>query len=281
MLRDRTISILKEHGIRLSKKQGQSHLVDEDVLERIVDYADLSPDDSILEIGSGIGNLTSFLLESSGEVIAIERDERLVEVLRDRFGGRSNLSIVEGDVLEIEIPKFKKVVANLPYSISSPVTFRLLDRGFDLAVLMYQKEFAQRMVASPGSPDYSRLSVNVSYRAQAEVLEEVSPNSFIPQPEVKSAIIRLRLRDSPFKVREEDVFFGVVRAAFQHRRKKIRNSLFYSFEEIFPDSHLSEKRKKKLIEVAVPEGMADMRPADLTPEEFGKLSDSLTREMPR
>ncbi len=276
MLRDRTKKILNKYGIRLSKGKGQSHLVDREVLERIVEYADVSERDEVLEIGPGIGNLTRFLLERAGKLNVVEKDNRLIEVLRDRFGESENLKIIRGDVLEVKLPDFEKVVANLPYSISSPVTFRIIERDFDLAVLMYQKEFAERMVASPGSSQYSRLSVGVSYHGEAEILEEVPPDKFLPPPQVNSAIVRFEPRSPSFKVDDEDLFFKVIRGTFGHRRKKLRNGLVYSFEEIFPGADgFSRARKRKVIDESVPEKFAERRPENITPEEFAIVSNSL------
>lgn len=279
MIREETKNILKEHGIRLSKRQGQPHVVDENVLKKMVDYGSLSSTDEVLEIGPGVGNLTSFLIENAGKVVAVERDKQLVEILRDRLGNKSNLNIIHGDVLEVKLPKFDKVVANLPYSISSPLTFRLLERKFGLAVLMYQKEFARRMVASPGSSEYSRLSVNVSYRAQAELLDEVPPGAFIPKPEVWSAIVRLKTRKPSFEVRNEDVFIRTVRAVFQHRRQKIRNSLFHSFDEVFPEANLSDDQKRAFVDDAISEKLANLRATNISPEEFGEIANSLDKEI--
>lgn len=278
MLREKTKDTLKKHGIRLSKKSGQSQLVDERILKRIVEFGDVSTDDVVLEIGPGIGNLTNFLVERAGKVIAVESDERLTRILKERLGERPNLKIVNGDILKFSLPEFDKVIANIPYSISSPLTFKLLEWGFDLGVLMYQKEFAQRLVASPGSSDYSRLSVNVAYRAEAELLEEVSPGSFLPQPAVWSAIVRFKVREPSFEVRSEDLFFRTVLAAFQHRRQKIRNGLINSFEVLFPDVEFSGDKKRSFIDETVPKEFLDLRPESISPEEFGKISDSLDKK---
>lgn len=279
MLRERTIDLLKKHDISLSKKEGQSHLVKEDILERMVENADISRSDVVLEIGPGIGNLTSLLVERAQRVFAVERDEELAEVLEERFRDEENLEIVKSDVLETDLPSFDKIVSNLPYSISSPLTFKLLEEEFESGILMYQKEFAQRMVASPGSQDYSRLSVNVYYRARAEVLEKVPPNVFLPEPEVWSAIVELRPRKPPFEVLNEETFFATVRACFQHRRQKIRNGLIHSFREIFPGHDLSDGERREFIDESVPSALADKRPGKTTPEEFGKIADSLEENL--
>lgn len=275
MLRKKTKKLLEKHGIRLSKEQGQPHVVDERVLERMMNYADISGVEKILEIGPGTGNLTEFLISKSKKLVAVERDERLVRVLKERFKGETNLEIIEGDILDIEMPEFDKVVANLPYSISSPVTFKLIEQKFELGVLMYQKEFADRMVAKPNSPEYSRLSVNVSYLCEAEIVEEVPPSSFLPRPEVTSAIVKIRPQKPPFSVRDEDLFFKTVKAIFQHRRKTVRNSLLYSFREIFPELDIEEEEIKVLLDSNLPERFLKARAEELKPEDFGKIANSL------
>ncbi len=276
MLRDETRAILSRYGVRLSKRRGQPHVIDEGLLRRMVDYAEISRGDVVFEIGAGTGNLTAVLVQRAGEVIAIESDGRLVQALRARLGEYTNLEILHGDILKLELPRFDKVVANLPYVISSDVTFRLLTSEFKLAVLMYQREFARRLVASPGTKEYGRLTVNVYYRAGAELLEEVPPEAFIPRPKVESTVVRLRPREPPFKVQDEQLFTDVVRAAFQHRRKSVRNALFHSFEEIFPATGLTKRKKREVIEEVLPEKYVDARAADIFPEELGKIANSFT-----
>ncbi len=274
MLRKKTKELLKKYEIDLSKDQGQSHLVDENILERIVDYADVESSDVVLEIGSGLGNLTRFLVEVAGKVVAVEKDRRLVEILHNDLDVK-NLEIVQADVLEIDLPDFDKVVANLPYSISSPVTFDLLEKDFELGVLMYQKEFVDRMVAEPGSSNYSRLSVNLAYRSNVEFLEEVSPDKFIPQPEVSSGIVKIIPREPSFEVQDEKVFFSVVKGTFQHRRQKIRNGLLHSFNQIFPELDISDDEKRDFIDESISKNLLNKRAGKLTPEEFGKISNKL------
>lgn len=278
MLRDQTKALLKKYGIKLKKEQGQSHVVDEGILERMIDYANLKSSDVILEIGSGLGNLTEFLVREAGKVVVVEKDERLASILRERLDRRENLEIIQGDVLEIDFPNFDKVVSNLPYSISSPITFRLLEKEFDLGILMYQKEFAERMVAEPGSPNYSRLSVGVFYRGDAEILEEVTPEKFIPEPEVSSTIVKFKPRKPPFQVLSEEKFYATVRAAFQHRRQKIRNSFLHSFEEIFPGTELSDDQKRTIIDESIPDEISGKRAGKVTTEEFGQISDLLVEK---
>ncbi len=270
-----TLTLLRDHGIRLSKRVGQHQVIDPAVLERMVDYAELSRDDVVLEIGAGIGNLTLLLAQRAGKVIAVERDKRLIKVLKTQLGSRSNVELLCGDALHIQLPEFKKVVANLPYGISSDITFKLLDHKFELAVLMYQREFAERLVAEPGSDDYSRLTVNVHYRASVELLDEVPPAAFFPQPRITSSIVRLRPREPPFEVKDERIFFNVIRALFQHRRQRVRNALYRSFGEVFPGVKISKAERRATIDRRLPKELAEARVMDLAPEKFGTIVECL------
>ena len=276
MMLNQTLATLHRYGIRLSKRAGQHHVVDPTVLEKMVDHAHLSSEDVVLEIGAGMGNLTMLLAQRAGKVISLERDRRFVRVLCEQLKGFSNVQIVQGDALRIELPKFNKVVANLPYGISSDITFRLLKHKFELAVLMYQQEFAKRLVAKPGSDDYGRLTVDAYYRTQVELLDEVPPEAFVPQPKVTSAIVRLRPREPPFEVKSERVFSNVVRALFQHRRQRVRNALYHSFDEVFPKRHLSKFERRALIDEKLPQDIAEARVIDLEPEKFGTIADCLS-----
>jgi 16S rRNA (adenine1518-N6/adenine1519-N6)-dimethyltransferase len=208
-------------GTRGVKKLGQHFLVDRRVLARIGDYASLTGEDRVLEIGPGTGNLTEVLSARAGKVYAIEVDPVLASDLEGRY---PNVAVTKGDALKVPLPDYNKIVSNLPYQISSMITFRLLERPFDLAVLMYQREFAQRIVASPGSGEYGRLTLNVSFRAEAEILERVPRTAFRPRPQVESAIVRLRPRKTPIPV-DERIFFDLTRALFSMRRKKVSRSL--------------------------------------------------------
>ena len=273
---DQTLALLRKHGIRLSKRAGQHQVIDPTVLEQMVDYAELSRDDEVLEIGAGVGNLTLLLAARAGRVIAVERDRRLVRVLGERLGGHSNVKLLYGDALRVELTNFNKVVANLPYGISSDITFRLLEHKFKLAVLMYQREFAERLVAKQGSDDYGRLTVNAYYRANVELLGEVPSEAFFPQPKVTSAIVRLRPREPPFDVADEGMFFNVVRALFQHRRQRVRNALYRSFGEVFPGVKISKAERRAAIDQKLPKALAETRVMDLAPEKFGVIANLLT-----
>jgi 16S rRNA (adenine1518-N6/adenine1519-N6)-dimethyltransferase len=261
-------SVLYSIGKRPTKRLGQHFLLDERVLERQVALAEIEEGERVLEIGPGLGNLTEALLRSGAKVIAVEQDRAFCDFLRRRFGER--IELIEADAVRAFLPEFDKVVANLPYQISSPITFRLLDLGFSRAVLMLQREFAERMVARPGTSTYGRLSVGVYYRADCEIVMNVSRNSFWPQPKVDSCIVILRPRRPPFEVLDEQVFHNVTRAIFSHRRKKTSNSLATDPAVSDLVSSVGADSLKRL-------PYASSRAEELTPEMIGELADALLK----
>jgi len=254
----------------------QQQVIDPVFLEKMVDYASLTNEDDVLEIGAGIGNLTMLLAKRAKTVIAVERDSRLTKVLRERLRELTNVKLLHGDALRVEFPRFNKIVSNLPYSISSNVLFKLFRFKFDLAILMFQKEFATRLVAKPGTEDYGRLTVNVYYRAETELLDEVPPTAFFPQPKVSSVIVRLKPRGPPFEVKDEQLFSNVVRALFQHRRQRVRNALMHSFSEIFPKKMTTKNERRLLADEVLPKKLLEARVMDLVPENFGEIANLLT-----
>jgi len=257
--------------IRLYRRKGQYILMDEEVINRQIDHADLTKKETVLEIGSGLGALTFKLAEKAGKVVAIEKDSRMFSFLKSKIP--SNVELINADVMKIELPKFDVVVSNLPYQISSPVTFKLLNHRFRKAILMFQKEFAQRMVAKSGEKGYSRLSVNVYYKAETGILEFVSRNAFYPVPDVDSAIVELVPREPPFSVMSEELYFNVVDTLFGQRRKKIKNALVNLVtEEMRQTGKFSKSSLKEIIQ-GLPYG--DERVEKLSPEEIGKLADKL------
>lgn len=256
---------LRALGITAKKRLGQHFLVDERMAHRQVECAGITGGDVVLEIGPGLGVLTRPLLARAAKVVAVEKDRRMARALA---GLGPNLEVIEGDAVKVPLPPFDRVVSNLPYQISSPVTFRLLDRTFRRAVLMYQREFAERLVARKGDDGYSRLSVKAYTRAHAEVLERVPRSAFWPQPEVDSAIVLLEPRRSPFAVLDREVFEAVVDATFEHRRKAIENSLRLAWKRFSP----TEERFRARLAGAP---HLRRRPEELTPEEFGELADAL------
>jgi len=227
-----TLHILKRFGIRMSKKLGQNFLIDESVVNNIVEAAGIAHGDAVLEIGPGIGTLTQGLAEAGATVTAVEIDRRLLDVLAKTLEGYDNVRVVHGDILKIDIsetvgaPRYK-VVANLPYYITTPIIMGLLEARMpiDVLVTMVQKEVAQRMVAVPGTKDYGALSVAVQYYTKAEIMFIVKPDSFIPPPSVDSAVIRCTVREKPPVQVDEKIFFRVVKAAFAQRRKTLSNTL--------------------------------------------------------
>ncbi|NJE01224.1 16S rRNA (adenine(1518)-N(6)/adenine(1519)-N(6))-dimethyltransferase RsmA [Thermococcus sp. JdF3] len=269
-MRERLFSLISKYHLKANSDLGQNFLVVPDIIERNVERAELGEKDSVLEVGPGLGVLTDALSRRAGKVYAIEKDRRLVEILRAEYDW-PNVEIIEGDALKVDFPRFNKIVSNLPYQISSPITFRFLRHEFDRAVLIYQLEFARRMVAEPGDKNYSRLSLMVRAKAYAELVERIGRGAFWPRPKVDSAVIVLepRPRDERIELNED-----LVRALFQHRRstvlaalKKSHHMLGLSKEEF--------KRVRGLLE-AVPH--AGKRVFQLTPLEVRDIEEFLSAE---
>lgn len=235
-----TNKIMNEYSIKANKRFGQNFLIDDNVLQNIVSVSDVSSDDMVIEIGPGLGNLTEYLIGKAGHVLLIEIDNKMVEILNDRFKDKKNYTLVNEDILKSNIDelirkietennaeyKKIKVVANLPYYITTPIIFKLLQESDRISeiVVMVQKEVAERMVASPKSKDYGILTLMVDYLADAKIQIIVPNNSFIPAPDVTSAVIQLK-KNKKYLVKNEKVFFELIHKAFMQRRKKMSNSL--------------------------------------------------------
>ncbi len=215
--------LIAETGIVPKKSKGQNFLIDGRVADRHIAYAGIREGDRVLEVGPGLGILTERMADLPCELTCIELDDILAEYISQTFGDR--LRLIHGDAVKVDFPEFDVFVSNLPYSVSTPIIFKLLDHRFRTAVVMVQKEFADRMVADVGSPDYSRLTVNLFYRANCEVMETVPASRFNPRPKVDSALVRITPRKAPFDVIDERLFFKVTEITFNHRRKKIGTSL--------------------------------------------------------
>lgn len=270
MLSRETLKMLKENNIRLDKRKGQNYLVDSNILAKIIEYSEISPDDVILEIGAGIGTLTIPLSKKAKKVIAIEQDQKIAAILEKRLDilDISNVDVLAADATKIDFPEFNKVVSNLPYKISSPITFKLLKYDFDYAILMYQLEFAQRMIAKSGDSNYSRLSLMLHFYGDVELLFEVSKHCFYPEPKISSAVIKL----VPNKKTEIDEFFiKISRALFQHKKKKVRNALLDSFHEI---ADVDKKKAKEIVSKLDPHLLSE-RVVKLDPEDVILISKQL------
>ena len=237
-----TKKILQDNGIRLNKNLGQNYLIDDFKRKKIIKYANLTKNDTVLEIGPGIGTLTIKLAEEAGKVIAIEQDPAIFNILSERLEkeGIDNVELINGDAVKVDFPPFNKIVSNLPYQISSPITFKFLNYDFDMAVLMYQKEFAERMNGKVGTKQYSRLSAMLYFKAKVDFLTHVSKESFIPSPKVDSSVVKLSPKREEISDEDFKIYSKVVKALFQHRNKKARNALIDS------RSHIGFKDKKEL-----------------------------------
>ena len=225
--------ICKRFDIKMSKKLGQNFLIKRGIVDEIVNAAELTVGEPVLEVGPGIGTLTQGLAQSGADVTAIELDRRLLEVLDTTLASYDNVRIIHGDVLKLDVPTIMnhkpfKVVANLPYYITTPIILSLLESKLPIErlVVMVQKEVALRMVAKPGTKDYGALSVAVQYYTEPDIVLDVPPKSFLPAPAVTSSVIRCVLRDKPpVEVRDEKLFFRVVKAGFAQRRKTFANTM--------------------------------------------------------
>ena len=241
-------------------KLGQHFLMDRDATMRIANYAELKPQDWVLEIGPGPGNLTEALASRAARVYAVEIDPDLAAKLSGRF---SNVQVIEGDALKVELPDYNKIVSNLPYQISSRITYRLLSRPFETAVLMYQWEFAERMAAAVGSEEYGRLAMVAGFFCRIEILEKVSRMAFRPAPQVDSAIVRLLPRTDRPKVDPTD-FLRLVEGLFNNRRKKVKKGLA-----------AMGAGPRALAELD--SALLERRPEDLTPDEAASLVGAISK----
>ena len=272
-----TKNILNQNGIKLNKNLGQNYLIDKNKRDQIINFGNIHKEDVILEIGTGIGTLTIELAKKAKKVIAIEQDENICKILAKRLKDEKidNVELLNEDALNVEFPKFNKIISNLPYQISSPITFKFLDYDFDLAVLMYQKEFANRMNGKVGTKNYSRLSAMLYFKCDVEKLTDVSSESFIPKPKIDSTVVKLTPKEN--KISEEDfkIYSKFTKALFQHRNKKIRNALIDSRHVI---TKLDKKEIRKCMNEIEDEKLNQYlkeRVVAITPEEILFLSKEL------
>ncbi|HJC92327.1 MAG TPA: 16S rRNA (adenine(1518)-N(6)/adenine(1519)-N(6))-dimethyltransferase RsmA [Candidatus Mediterraneibacter excrementigallinarum] len=276
-----TIAVLQKYNFVFQKKFGQNFLIDTHVLDKIIRAAEITKDDFVLEIGPGIGTMTQYLACAAGKVAAVEIDRALIPILEDTLDGYDNVTIINNDILKVDIAKLAeeenggrpiKVVANLPYYITTPIIMGLFEKHVPLKsiTVMVQKEVADRMQTGPGSKDYGALSLAVQYYAEPYIVANVPPNCFMPRPKVGSAVIRLeRYEEPPVKVRDEKMMFRIIRASFNQRRKTLANGLKNSAELDFTKEEIESAIG------ALGKG-ASVRGEALTLEEFAKLSDELS-----
>lgn len=276
----KTIEVLQKYNFSFQKKFGQNFLIDPHVLDKIIAAAEITKDDFVLEIGPGIGTLTQYLAEAAREVVAVEIDSTLIPILEDTLSAYDNVSVINEDVLKVDLRKLAeernggkpiKVVANLPYYITTPIIMSLFESHVPLKSLtvMVQKEVALRMQAGPGTKDYGALSLAVQYYAEPYIVANVPPNCFIPRPNVGSAVIRLtRHQTPPVEVKDRELMFKLIRASFNQRRKTLLNGLNNSPELSFGKEQIAAA----IEQLGVP---AAVRGEALTLEQFARLSDLL------
>ena len=281
-----TIEVLQKYHFNFQKKFGQNFLINTSILEEIIDAAEITREDFVLEIGPGIGTMTQYLCEAAREVVAVEIDTNVIPILGDTLSAYDNVEVMNADILKVDIAKLAdernggkpiKVVANLPYYITTPIIMGLFESHvpIDSITIMVQKEVADRMQEGPGSKEYGALSLAVQYYAKPEIVVNVPPSCFMPQPKVGSAVIRLtRHENPPVDVDNEKLMFQVIRASFNQRRKTLANGLnnFGSF------SLGKEEIQKSIEELGVP---VNIRGEALSLEQFAKLSNIINAKMKR
>jgi len=275
-----TIAVIQKYNFMFQKKFGQNFLIDTHVVDKIIRSAGLTKDDMVLEIGPGIGSLTQHLAENAGKVVAVEIDKNLIPILKETLATYDNITIINEDILKVDINALAeeynggkpiKVVANLPYYITTPIIMGLFESHVPIEsiTVMVQKEVADRMQVGPGTKDYGALSLAVQYYAKPEIVANVPPNCFIPRPNVGSAVIRLtRFKEPPVEVNDEALMFKLIRASFNQRRKTLVNGLTNSSELSFSKEQVTDAITGLGWQVTI-------RGESLTLEEFAKLSNAL------
>ena len=279
-----TMAVINKYNFAFQKKFGQNFLIDSNVVEKIVREAGVTGDDFVLEIGPGIGTMTQILCENAREVVAVEIDKNLIPILNDTLSGYDNVRVLNEDILKVDIKSLArekndnrpiKVVANLPYYITTPIIMGLFESGvpIDSITIMVQKEVADRMQVGPGTKDYGALSLAVQYYAKPQIILTVPASCFMPRPNVDSAVIKLtRHEKAPVDVEDEKLMFAIIRASFNQRRKTLANGLNNSSEIHLP---------KEVIAQAIEElcGNPSMRGEALTLEPFATLSNIIYKKL--
>ena len=279
----RTVEVLQKYQFNIQKKYGQNFLIEPQVLETIVDAAQIQADDCVLEIGPGIGTMTQYLAEQAREVVAVEIDKALIPILQDTLSEYPNVTIINEDILKVDLEKLVKekndgrpvkVVANLPYYITTPIIMQLFESHVPLRsiTIMVQTEVAQRMQVGPGTKDYGALSLAVQYYSRPEIITHVPPSCFIPRPNVGSTVIRLtRYEKPPVEAADEGFLFSLIRASFNQRRKTLVNGLSNASGLNLSKAQVTEA----LEQMGLP---ANVRGETFTLEQFARLSELLYRK---
>lgn len=277
--RRNTAEIIRKYQFDFRKKYGQNFLVDNSILDKIVEAADITRDDCILEIGPGIGTMTQRLAEKAGRVVAVEIDKNLMPILAETLADYGNVTVLNEDILKVDVGEIArqnggkplKVVANLPYYITTPIIMSLLESRAPVrsVTVMVQKEVAERMKVGPGSKEYGALSLAVQYYAKPEIITKVPAACFMPKPKVDSTVVRLSLyEEPPVKVKDESRLFAVIRASFNQRRKTLANGLANA-----ADLGLNRRQAEEALAAM---GLSpQVRGETLTLEQFAELSDRL------
>ena len=277
-----TAEIVKKYDFKFRKSFGQNFLIDSNVVKKITDAADIKDDDVVLEIGPGIGTLTQHLAYAAGKVIAVEIDNRLIPVLEETLAPYDNIELINEDILKLDLDELLtthkgsgriKVIANLPYYVTTPVVTKLLERStlIESLTVMVQKEVAQRMDASAGTKDYGALTLAVRYYSEPHKITDVSPNCFMPRPDVTSAVIQLNIKKERITVADEKLMFKIIKASFGQRRKTLLNSLKNL------DIAISKEQWESILEHA---GIsAGIRGETLSLEDFAKLADEAQKHL--
>lgn len=280
---EETKNIMKAYNIKANKSLGQNFLINSEVVEKIIESSELSTDDLVIEIGPGLGTLTKYLLEKAGKVICIELDTRMVKILKNRFASRDNFEIINEDVLKVDLNKIikenkstgkiknVKIVANLPYYITTPIIMRLLEEHLDIKsiTVMIQKEVAERLIEIPGGKNTGAITHTVYYYCESEKIMEVPNSSFIPEPEVTSEVIKMHLRQTPaVKIENPKVMFMIIKSAFMQRRKTLLNALTNAQVFISKQEGIKILKKLNLDE--------NVRAENLSIQDFANIAKCIT-----
>lgn len=281
---EETKNIMKAYNIKANKSLGQNFLINSEVVEKIIESSELSTDDLVIEIGPGLGTLTKYLLEKAGKVICIELDTRMVKILKNRFASRDNFEIINEDVLKVDLNKIikenkstgkiknVKIVANLPYYITTPIIMRLLEEHLDIKsiTVMIQKEVAERLIEIPGGKNTGAITHTVYYYCESEKIMEVPNSSFIPEPEVTSEVIKMHLRQTPaVKIENPKVMFMIIKSAFMQRRKTLLNALTNAQVFISKQEGIKILKKLNLDE--------NVRAENLSIQDFANIAKCITK----